>query len=257
MGISYSQGAAYGWRARIGLLQPGVVSDTNPFEFYMMAPPGVQMVLTSLGLGGMSDAGYERVVADLEIPLRRLIARKPDAIMQTGVPPIVHHGWGIEERMRNRVAEVTSIPYISDCAASILAMKALGMERIVVLNNAFDEQPQMTGLVKTYFEHAGIDVVAHERIRAEPAQESVTLPQEVVYRTARELYQRHAKEADGVWLTQASVPSVGVVADLEEDLQVPVVTSAQALMWAALLLAGMHEPIVGFGKLFDVQEIDY
>ena len=33
-----SIGAAYGWRARIGMLQPTRVSDTNPYEFYLMAP---------------------------------------------------------------------------------------------------------------------------------------------------------------------------------------------------------------------------
>jgi maleate cis-trans isomerase len=47
------------------------------------------------------------------------------------------------------------------------------------------------------------------------------------------------------------------VAELERNLGVPVVTSAQALMWAGLLLAGVREPVSGFGKLFDVHEIDY
>ena len=42
MGVVHTEGAAYGWRARIGLLQPGNVSDTNPFEFYMM-PEGMSM----------------------------------------------------------------------------------------------------------------------------------------------------------------------------------------------------------------------
>src|SRR5687768_17382271 len=78
-----SPGAAYGWRARIGMLQPTMVSDTNPVEFYLMAPPGVQLVLTSLGLsdGQHSDEDYLRAIAGIETPLRRLHGRRVDAIV--------------------------------------------------------------------------------------------------------------------------------------------------------------------------------
>ena len=41
-----SPSAAYGWRARIGMLQPTMASDTNPYEFYLMTPAGEQLVLT-------------------------------------------------------------------------------------------------------------------------------------------------------------------------------------------------------------------
>ncbi len=254
MGLMHSPGAAYGWRARIGLLQPGVVSDTNPYEFYLMAPEGVQMVLTSLGLGGMSEANYQRVIANLETPVERLLLREPDAIIQTGIPPLVHHGWGIEEKLRERVAKLTPIPYITDAAASIAAMRVLNIKRVAVVSG-FDDH--MVGLIKTYLGHAGIEVMAHGNVHREPRGHSGGLPLEVVYRTARQTYLDHGGEADGFWITEASIPSVGVINELETDLQVPVVTSAQALMWAGLLLAGVREPVRGFGRLFEVQQIAY
>src|SRR6266498_4923901 len=105
MGLSYSPGAAYGWRARIGLLQPTLVSDNNPFEFYLMAPPAVQLVLTSLGLEETTPENYERALAHVETPVGRIVARGVDAIIQSGVPPLVLRGWGIEEELRERVAK--------------------------------------------------------------------------------------------------------------------------------------------------------
>ena len=125
MGVVHTPGANYGWRARIGLLQPGVVSDTNPYEFYMMAPEGVQMVQTSLGIASLSEANYARAIAGLEAPVQRLLPRKPDVLIQTGIPPLVHGGWGVEEELRQRVAKLTSIPYVTDAAGSIAAMKAV------------------------------------------------------------------------------------------------------------------------------------
>ena len=55
-------GAAYGWRARFGLLQPSLVCDTNAYEFYLMAPPGVQLLLTSLGI--VEGDAHDRVTSE-------------------------------------------------------------------------------------------------------------------------------------------------------------------------------------------------
>ena len=234
MPVQHSPGAAYGWRARIGLLQPGLVSDTNPFEFYMMSPPGVQMVLTSLGLSSMSNENYERVIASLEIPVQRLLPRGPDAIIQTGIPPLVYHGWGIEEELRARVAKLTPTPYITDAAASIAAMRVLGISRVVVVS-AFDDE--LARLIEDYLHHAGIEMVDHRSVYSDgDYPETGAFPLEFVSTTARTVYGSHSDSADGIWITQASLPSVGVIAGLENDLGVPVVTSAQALMWAGLRL---------------------
>ncbi len=252
MGISYTPGSAYGWRARIGLLQPTMVSDTNPYEFYLMAPPGVQLVLTSLGVEGMSQESYDKAIANFETPVKRLVARKPDVIMQTGIPPLVTHGWGIEDDLRARVAKITPVPYISDAAGCIRAMQALNMKRIVVVSGFNDE---LVELIRIYMKHVGIDVLGHFDVtRATPGEEVGSLPLETIYRAARSIYLRHAEHADGIWITQASIPSVGIIDDLEADLGVPVVTSAQALMWAGLRLAAVHTPVSGFGRLFDVKE---
>lgn len=255
MGIIYSPGSTYGWRARIGLLQPSLVSDTNPYEFYLMAPQGVQLLLTSLGVESMSQDNYDRAIANLETPVQRLVARKPDVILQTGIPPLVTHGWGIEDDLRARVAKITSVPYISDAAGCIKAMQALAMKRIVVVSGFNND---LVKLIRTYMNHVGIDVLGHFDVRTSAhSEESGSIPLDVIYRAAKNIYLRHAKHVDGIWITQASIPSVGIINDLEADLGVPVVTSAQALMWAGLRLAAIHTPVSGFGRLFDVKGFDY
>jgi hypothetical protein len=50
-GFSSEQGAAYSWRRRIGFITPSAVVENNAYEFYLMAPRGVTIALTPMGIG--------------------------------------------------------------------------------------------------------------------------------------------------------------------------------------------------------------
>lgn len=245
MAISASAGASYGWRARFGLLQPSLVSDNNPFEFYLMAPPGVQMVLTSLGIsGGLRDEEYARAIAGIEAPIRRLLSRSADVIIQAGVPPIVSRGWGFEDELRARVAEWTPVPFATDIGCCIAALQALGIGRLALLASAALQHG-----VPEYLNHAGIEVVAAQAPEiAEGSQHS--LPLSVPYRAGVTLYQS-APHVDGLLILGAFMPTVGMIQDLERAIGVPVVSSAQAMMWQGLRFAGVPcREVAGFGALF-------
>lgn len=244
-------GASYGWRARLGLLQPRTVSDTNPFEFYLMAPDGVQLVLTSLGITGpLSQDKYNQAIAGIAGPISLLQSKGVDSIVQAGVPPVVTRGWGFEEEVQRRVGEITPIPFATDVGSSIAALNALEVESVVVLSGFDDE---MHGSISRYMERAGINVVASRSMMSAPGEELDTIPLAAVYRAARRLYLEHAEDVEGIWIPGAFMPSVAVVETLEQDLGVPVVTSSQAMMWNGLRLAGISGDVVtGFGSLFSM-----
>jgi maleate cis-trans isomerase len=188
----------------------------------------------------------------MEPAIRKIAERGADVILQAGVPPIVTHGWGYEDEVLARIREVTSVPLITDAGASVRAMRALGLKSVVMLGNAFSDE--IISHMKSYMQGAGIDIVATAQATSDAGHAS-SLPLEVIYRRARSLYEEHAVHAEGIWLTQASTPSVGVIDDLERDLGVPVVTSAQALMWAGLRTVGIREDIEGFGRLFRMDRV--
>ncbi len=76
------------------------------------------------------------------------------------------------------------------------------------------------------------------------------MPLSVPFRAAKGLF-RSVREADGVWITGALMPSVAIIEVLEKDLGVPVVSSMQAMTWAGFRLAGVHAQISGYGRLFN------
>ncbi len=243
-------GASYGWRARLGLLQPRNVSDTNPYEFYLMAPDGVQLVLTSLGLTGpLTQEKYDQAVENIAGPIGLLEARGVDSIVQAGIPPIVTRGWGFEEEVLKRVRSITSIPFATDIGSSLLAWQALDVEKVVMISGFDDE---MQDPIPRYAGRGGLEVLAAASMRTDSREDLDTLPLETVYRAARSLYLKHADDAEGIWITGAFMPSVAVIDTLEQDLGVPVVTSAQAMMWQGLRLAGINHGVEGFGSLFDM-----
>ena len=69
---------------------------------------------------------------------------------------------------------------------------------------------------------------------------------ERAYRLARMV---DRKDAEAVFLSGTGMPSLPVLAMLEQDLGKPVISSASAMMWQALRLAGIKQPVQGYGRL--------
>ena len=249
-------GAAYGWRARIGFMQSSSGIDNHPFEFYLIAPEGVQLVMVSLRSlddpeepNTLLAENLNRSVSRIPAGVRELLRHDIDVIVQAGVPHITIQGWGFEDKLRAEVAQITTLPFVMDTRACIEAMRHLQMSRIAFVS-PFPEQ--MTEGVVEYMRHAGVEIVASRRVQTAQFSDMRRVPVAVPYQAAKDAF-RAAPNADGVWIAGAAMPSVGAIAPLEEDLGVPVISSKQAMVWAALRAARVAAPITGYGRLFEMQ----
>ncbi len=253
MALTPPLGATYGWRARIGFVTPSPGHENNGYEFYLMAPDGVTIVMTSLHVTELTQQQYDDAVGRMDVAVGELEDRRVDSIIQAGVPLVVTRGWGFEDKLLAEVAGRTHIPFATDIGACIRAMETLGMKRVVMLT-PFDES--MDRQLAEYVGHAGIEVVANRSLW--PSDEAAmsrrygvsTMPLAEIYRAAKDLFLSNPA-ADGIWITGALMPSVAIIDSLERDLGVPVVTSMQAMMWAGLGLAHVFSDVEGYGQLFD------
>jgi len=59
--------------------------------------------------------------------------------------------------------------------------------------------------------------------------------------------------ADAVFLSGTGMPTVTVLESLEQDLGKPVISSASAMMWHALRLAGVGQSVMGYGRLLTIR----
>jgi maleate isomerase len=67
----------------------------------------------------------------------------------------------------------------------------------------------------------------------------------------RQVRSQAEAEADAYFLSCTAVRTAEVIEELERDLDRPVVTSNQAMVWHCLKELGVRAEVKGYGRLFD------
>ena len=215
----------YGYRGRIGFLQPGIVGEAIPVQFYRMAPPGVTLVTTSLGLRDVTVGEVETALDKTEAAARELGRSKPGCIVFGGSPTVAVPGFGSEATIVEAVAKASGVPTFSAQTAAIEALKTHGITRIAVATVFPDD---VNALVKAYLEKAGLEVAAIA---------GLGIPYPVMQKTPLQA------TAD---LGRRCVDNIAL---LEKELGTFVIASLQASLWKALTILGVATPIQGYGSL--------
>lgn len=238
----------YGWRARIGFIGPSASIDTPAYEFYRMAPDGVAMVGTIMGIRILTDDDIERALQALDRVAAQYSREKVDIVNLGGSPPVILAGKDSEKMLIERMQKNSGILSTTSQTGAVKALKALGVSKLA-LASPFDEHQNRK--LKTYLEASGFKVGGMGGL-AVPLSEMAFLPTEKSYVFAREVVRQADEDINGIYLPCAKWPTVETIAALEADTGLPVVTSIQAMLWHCLRMLGLGDRIEGFGKLFEI-----
>jgi maleate cis-trans isomerase len=204
-----------GQRARIGYCSPPFVTETFPYEFYMMVPDGVTLMITTLEIRTRTK---EEVTAS---HARSLVAAK----------------------------------YMADAGADVVVLGGNPINQTLGVENLSEVSD---GLAK----EIGTKVVTSTQAQMEALQtlDAQKVAQVYCYEDAEN--ERHANSMRNMGCEPAGVLSCGsdfqnigrvdgnlALDQIEQELDVSVMTSQQAIVWKALRTAGITEPIKGFGRL--------
>ena len=234
----------YGWRARIGMIVPGIVDETASKQFYRMAPAGVTLVKTSLSVRDLTVDDVTTALARVEDAARELGRRNVDCVLVGGSPTVLIDGFGSDKQLAERAARAAGVPACAAQTAAVEAMSCLGMRKLAV---ATPFNAEFNARLKDFLEQSGFTVRCIRSLGVR-YQDLMRTPLQAGYELGRRCF-AEAAGADGIYFPGAPFPIVDVIETLERELSTSVVTSLQASLWKGLALAGAAVPIHGFGRL--------
>jgi len=238
-----------GWRARIGVLVPPGNPTVEP-ELYRMTPSGVSLHFArmqappSAGPAGGAAGMEERTRAyrdGIDGPAAALGEVRPAVVVMAHTASSYDLGFGREAPLMERIATHTGAPTLLAAHAVLEALRHLGVTRLA-LGTPYPESISRQG--RAYWEAAGFALVGYHRLA--DVTDIYAESEERAYLLAR---QADTPDAQAVLLSGTGLPTVAMLETLERDLGKPVVSSNQACLWRALRLAGVREPIAGYGRL--------
>ncbi|MBI4182400.1 MAG: aspartate/glutamate racemase family protein [Proteobacteria bacterium] len=232
---------------RVGVLLPP--NDvTLEYEFFRFAPPGVtthfhrlrrsSSVLTAESLLEMVDSLEERA--------KEITHVHPDVIVYGCTSGSLLGGPDRHRELGERIRACTGIPGLTTASAVIEALAALAARRVFVatpypeaINRSLvaflaHHGHETVGLTSFLFEHG-------DRTGYVESAETAAL-----VRASREAI----RGADAVFVSCTNLRAMDQVEALEGELGLPVVTSNQATLWAALRTIGVETAAIRAGRLF-------
>lgn len=235
----------YGYRAKIGLIMPGVNTNCEP-EFYRLAPKGVSIHTTRMILTGKAtEESYYRMEQDTERAAVELETAEVDVI-----------GWACTsggvycppERVERSITKIAGCPAVSTINAVIAALKAVKAKRIAL------GTPYMGFINETEIEvlqKAGFEIVSAYGLELGVTQEERRgigrVPPQSMHRFARHI--DHPK-ADAIFISCTNVAALDEIETVEQTHGKPFITSTLATAWRCFRVAGINDRIEGYGRLF-------
>ena len=239
--------SAYGWRAKLGLIVPPT-NTVNEAEWARMMPDGVSFhtVRMPLHLECTSTEGRRALVADIVARVRELVQARVDVVAYACTAGSMINPL---DALPREVEAATGVALVTTAAAIVHALRHLGARKLSIATPYHDalNQHEVAFLAANGFETlriAGLGIGANG---------PVDFP--LIAETSLDAVGAHARAAfvggsDALLITCTDFPTLPLLPRLEHDLAVPVVTSNQATLWAALRAAGITDHLPQAGHLF-------
>ncbi len=239
-------------RAQIGLVVP--VSNTNfESDLILLRPQGVSLHVMRAGsydLDKVPDSEQMRqfALASLEEVISALSAARPDVILYGCTSATLAHAPEFDRDFAARITTMSGVPAVTAAGALVEALEALQVESIA-FSSPYVEALNQEAI--GFLEQCGIHTVSGAYIGSDLGNyEQGELTPDEVYDLG---YRADHPDAEAIVLSCTDMRAVEVVEALEHDLRKPVVTSNQALLFAAVRRLSLPaETVVRCGRLFDL-----
>jgi len=237
----------YGWRAKLGLIYIASAYAME-VEFEQMAPVGVTTHTTRVSLGDRPERFTIDDLTNLKedaLHATKLLAQAPlQAIAFGCTSGSFVQGRSGDQQFIKEMEQIAQIPCTTTADAVVHACKALQVEKIAL---ASPYSLEVNELALKYFQEAKIEIVHMAGLNMMNDYAISELSLRDMYELAQKAYDENAQ---ALFISCTGLATMPLIEKLEEDLQIPVITSNQATLWYTLRLAGVNAQQKTYGTLF-------
>jgi len=227
----------------LGMIVPR--SAVVPNEALTMYPSGVRFLMEAVGLETMTPAGYESVMDRIVPAAQALAGRGAQAIALMGTSVSFYKGAAFNESLVCSIRGATGLPSTTMSTAVVKALRAVGAKRVAVAT-AYNEE--VTGRLRGFLTESGFEVLAASGM----GLERIGLAGKISPRELQEFVTgvfRTAPASDALLISCGGFRTLQLIAPLERECGVPVISSMPHALWAGVRLLGLTGAAPGFGTL--------
>ena len=228
---------------KFGCVSPSVIG--LPRDLHRLLPEGIQANVVTLNVRNGRPGEHERALGAMRGATDVLIDEGAEAIIVQGVPVAARRGFAATRGDHDDLtADRGAVPIISSLGASMLALRAVGAKRPLLITQ-YDAD--VNAQIVAFCRDAGMTVAGAVGLGATNAKEVNALTAADYERLATRALETH-RDADGVFLS-ARGNLLDIAMGLEISKSLPVIEQVQATVWWALTRLGAEHASLP-GRLF-------
>lgn len=236
----------YGWRAKIGVLVPPG-NPTVEAELPIVMPRGVSVHYTRMsasGPTGTHEGQRDRNLSQIEsidgcVELLRMLSPSVVAMAHTATSYLL--GKAAEAELTDKIEKKHGCRFITAFGSSLEAFRYLDIKKI---GYATPYSEETTAEGKTHIEACGVKVLKVARL-----DNVINIYHETPERAYMTGRRAACEEADAIYLSGTGMPTLEALQQLENDTGKIVLSATGCMIWNALRISGVHEPISDYGRL--------
>ncbi|ADE56640.1 MULTISPECIES: maleate cis-trans isomerase family protein [Aminobacterium] len=233
----------FGWRARLGLLVPCINTVLEP-EFRHILPIGIDFFTTRMLMKGSSKLEkLSSMESSLDLCLESLIDIT-DIFLYACTSGSFIKGLTWDNELQHRIYMKTKKKAVTAMQSLVYALHVFSAKNIVV---ATPYIPEVNEKQRSFFQECGFNVLKIEGMNIIEHGGSGYIESESIYDFAKQVLT--GTSPDVLVLSCTNFRTLNIIEKLETDLNIPVISSNQALLWNALRSLNITEMILGHGSL--------
>ena len=232
------------------MLVPFTNTNIEP-DMVLLRPAGVSLHFVRMG-GYDEDEIPDAVqmeglgAADLDEPLRLLTGVKPDVILYGCTSATLTHGPSFDRALAARIRMESGAETVTAAGALVHALATIGVRRI---GFASPYVAAINDKAVEFLSETGVETLQRSEVEEtlDNAGQGALEPDRVF---SLGLAADHP-DAEAIVLSCTDMRSVETIARLEATVDKPVISSNQAMAFQAMQLAGIGDPLSGYGRLLE------